>query len=247
MEFVSRFYCKANSLFVLNCTCKWSGFGRLREITEAQAILSHHLAPLLLEELGLSPEIDVNKNSQILCPAERKKKKKKKKTEGKGKPSPWDSSEWKQEEGGESGHWRISRGTRVFRMEDRTPPVQRSGLGEQTGEAVKAREGGTEGGAEEPREESEAPVSVWRAHKGGCRPGVVRSSEPPQQGGRLAIFCACACASRSAVFDPLLPHGFYLLPHRFRVASALRRSARADPELYLGGGDQQPPLEVSAA
>ena len=132
-------------------------------------------------------------------------------------------------------------------MEDRTPPVQRSGLGEQTGEAVKAREGGTEGGAEEPREESEAPVSVWRAHKGGCRPGVVRSSEPPQQGGRLAIFCACACASRSAVFDPLLPHGFYLLPHRFRVASALRRSARADPELYLGGGDQQPPLEVSAA
>ena len=84
MEFVSRFYCKANSLFVLNCTCKWSGFGRLRENTEAQAILSHHLAPLLLEELGLSPEIDVNKNSQILCPAERKKKKKKKQ---KGKAS----------------------------------------------------------------------------------------------------------------------------------------------------------------
>lgn len=78
VEFVSRFYCKANSLFVLNCTCKCSGFGRLREITEAQAILSHHLAPLLLEELGLSPEIDVNKNSQILCPTERKKKKKKK-------------------------------------------------------------------------------------------------------------------------------------------------------------------------
>ena len=127
VEFVSRFYCKANSLFVLNCTCKWSGFVRLREITEAQAILSHHLAPLLLEELGLSPEIDVNKNSQILCPTERKKKKKK--PGGKGKPSPWDSSERKQEEGGESGHWRISQGPRVFQMEDGRPPAQRSGSG----------------------------------------------------------------------------------------------------------------------
>lgn len=112
---------------------------------------------------------------------------------------------------------------------------------------MKARGGGTEGGAEEPGEESEAAVSVRRVRKGGCGPDVVRGSETPQQGGRLTIFCACACVSRSAVFDPLLPHGFYLLPYRFRVASALRCSARADRELYLGGGDQQPPLEVSAA
>lgn len=103
------------------------------------------------------------------------KERKKRKTAGKGKPSPWDSSERKQEEAGESGHRRISQGTRVFRMRDRTPRAQ-SGLGEQTGEPAKARAGGTEGGAEGPGEESEAPVSVQggpqRRLRAGCGLGL---------------------------------------------------------------------------
>lgn len=128
MEFVSRFYSKANSLFVLNCTCKWSGFGRLREITEAQAILSHHLAPLLLEKLGLSPEIDEKKKKSARFFALLKERKKIINS-GERQAFPWDSSERKQEEAGESGHRRISQGTRVFRMGDRMPRAQRSGLG----------------------------------------------------------------------------------------------------------------------
>ena len=52
-------------------------FRRLMEINKkAKAILSHHLAPSLLEELDLSPEIDLDENSQILCCHEKKRKEK---------------------------------------------------------------------------------------------------------------------------------------------------------------------------
>lgn len=51
-------------------------FRKLMEINKkAKAILSHHLAPSLLEQLDLSPEIDLDENSQILCCHEKKEKK----------------------------------------------------------------------------------------------------------------------------------------------------------------------------
>lgn len=44
---------------------------------DAKAIGSHHLAPSLLEELDLSPKIDLDENSQILCCREKTEKKRK--------------------------------------------------------------------------------------------------------------------------------------------------------------------------
>lgn len=84
------------------------------------------------------------------------------------------------------------------------------------------------------------------ARRGGCGPGVVWGSEPPQQGGRLTIFSARVCQSLSRVRPFVTP---WILPATPWVQGgyALRCSARADRELDLGGGDQQPPLEVSTA
>lgn len=61
----------------------WEADGNYKD---AKAIRSHHLAPSLLEVLDLSPKIDLDENSQILCCREKEKKKKEKKV-----PSPWDT------------------------------------------------------------------------------------------------------------------------------------------------------------
>lgn len=54
----------------------WEADGNHRE---AKAILSYHLEPSLPEELSLSPKIDLDKNSQILCFSGKKEKDRKKK------------------------------------------------------------------------------------------------------------------------------------------------------------------------